>query len=810
MIHKDQELSKLSRNAAIISRFKKERFLRLLSEDEFRDRVVRPLFLRSGLLDGRDFCGPEEEGKDAVFLAPSALGTDLVAIQTKKGNINLSAKAKDNLMSVVAQLKTAAATPVFLIKTREKHVPLKVVLCASGKINPHARRYISEDLSDPRLQFIDVDDLIPLIDERYPELWLDMDSEKLPYMRNLRKAIEESNESVAIAEMLPGTIAAATDTMFVELFLWKTILRIRRKDGRVERIPDLIEIPITAIPGKPDRLVLVLGEAGSGKSTLIRRLAYKLAEKALSADGESKIPVLLRAVDLTRESKQPLLEAALVETQKISASKSSVFGSEDLQTGRVALFVDALDEVANNEDRKQVVIKIREFNSLYPKCLIVLTSRDYAFLKNLPDLVVFTIYRVQNISFKQAQKLVEKLEKKGSLQVETSKEIVRRLEDIHGMDLNPLLVTVFATTTEFARKDIPANITELFKKFTEMMLGRWDATKGFAHQYHAPLKDFILTKIAFDMHMARVNEIEIEDFRARITAELRHRGYEANIEQLLDEILNRSGLLRIVGNRVEFRHLLLQEFFAGRGIPSEELLITLIFDDWWRRAVVFYFGDRPGNSDALSKIRGALTSRGTAEKFTAAGTLGLALQACYLIPLSDKVAGISDVIDAFADVKDDIVQKLSGQTKFPLTGFLSYYLIARDSVAMTALSSATKSFLENWKTLKSEDARDVREFWLIVGLIEAGQVIEAELLVRKFRPKDLRLLLAIHLGCYLIQHIRITTDEQKKSATRICERIGKEIIELRKQIFDEFKSHLLEIRRGEITSISEELTEGKS
>ncbi len=60
--------------AETISRFKKERFLLSMSEDKFRDEVVRPLFLRQGLKDGRDLCGPFEKGKDAVFVAEDQLG----------------------------------------------------------------------------------------------------------------------------------------------------------------------------------------------------------------------------------------------------------------------------------------------------------------------------------------------------------------------------------------------------------------------------------------------------------------------------------------------------------------------------------------------------------------------------------------------------------------------------------------------------------------------------------------------------------------------------------------------------------------
>ena len=77
-------------NVEKISRFKKERFLKTLSEDEFRDRVVRPIMLRSGYSDGRDLCGPSEHGKDTVFSIEDNLGLlTIIAVQTKKETLIL-------------------------------------------------------------------------------------------------------------------------------------------------------------------------------------------------------------------------------------------------------------------------------------------------------------------------------------------------------------------------------------------------------------------------------------------------------------------------------------------------------------------------------------------------------------------------------------------------------------------------------------------------------------------------------------------------------------------------------------------------
>src|SRR6185436_7071254 len=145
----------LHRQADAISRFKKERFLRSLSEDEFRDRVIRPLFYRLGLKDGRDTCGPTEEGKDAVFLSEDPLGEfDVIAVQTKKGSLTLAGSARDNLLTATSQLRTAAETLIHFPKAKRKALPSKVYLAASGKINSAARKHIVDEIKSANLRFL--------------------------------------------------------------------------------------------------------------------------------------------------------------------------------------------------------------------------------------------------------------------------------------------------------------------------------------------------------------------------------------------------------------------------------------------------------------------------------------------------------------------------------------------------------------------------------------------------------------------------------------------------------------------------------
>src|SRR5690606_28110225 len=174
-------------NPTTIPLYKKRQFLANFSEDDFRDQVVRPLFLLKGLTHGKDVCGTDEDGKDCYFWGTDRIrGSVLYVIQTKRGDIKMAASARDNLSNVEAQLRTALKTPVYDATTKQKRWPDYVILALSGEINKKAEEHIAKEIQDVRLIFRDSDDLIPEIDELMPALWLGIDAKRLPYLQALR------------------------------------------------------------------------------------------------------------------------------------------------------------------------------------------------------------------------------------------------------------------------------------------------------------------------------------------------------------------------------------------------------------------------------------------------------------------------------------------------------------------------------------------------------------------------------------------------------------------------------------------------
>ncbi|HEY3252139.1 MAG TPA: NACHT domain-containing protein [Ignavibacteria bacterium] len=808
MLKKSLKRTSSSSRPEDFSRFKKEQFLLKYSEDEFRDQVVRPLLLRIGFKDGRDLCGPNEKGKDAVFLSENMLGIDeIYAIQTKKGSLNLSRKREQNVVEACTQLKTALATDVYFVKDKKRYKPDKVILCTSGKINDAAKDYIINEIKDNRIIFMDVFDIVPLIDQNYRELWFGIDAELMPYFRAIKRNVEDFAYNDLNTDLISRNDAkdAATDEMYVPINLYRQHLKTKKVKGELKEVPNLDEIPIQALLTRKHNLMLILGDAGTGKSTILRRLTYILAKKGVNDLNLYTIPILIRAIEIAKQiHAKSLLDICVDETCRLTNSSKPSFSADDLKSGRVILLIDALDEVSKEENKSLIVNSLLSFNEVYPDCKIILTSRENPTLNKINLLNLFTTYYISSIGFKEVGKILKRFERSQSLSEDESKELLRRLQEIHGMELNPLLVSVFAMTSDYNKKDIPANITELFKKFTEVMLGRWDQDKGLEHQYHAPLKDFLLKQIAFELHKDGKTSMDLNQFKSIVAKDLASRGHSADINVLTDEIINRSGLFRLTQDRIEFRHHLLQEFFAGRGVPNQEYLKIIIKEDWWQRAIVFYFGENPNESKAILDVIKSVKAFTKEDLFIATLTLGLSLQASYLLKLDDKITIYNWVLNALTLCSDEFISNGDMKIKFPLTSFITYYLLGRDSIACSIINEKYDEIEKIAVNPKDNNAiKDIKNFWLIISLMECGHLPKALIKIKKFRPADTRLLLAIHLSAFLILHLKVTSKENKRATQQIIDMLSSKIEPLRKKIMEEFKSELLEIRKGKINAIEE-------
>ena len=794
------------------SRSQKQKYLLEFDEDAFRDSVIRPLFDRQGAIFIRDTCGADEQGKDCICIGNDTFGTQIVyAVQTKTGNLNMSGSASKNLTFAETQLRTALVTDIFLNSSRQKVKPDVVYLCVSGRMNELARRYMYDNLNDRRIRIEDANDLIPKIDALFPEFWHGIDARKFPYLKRIKEELLRGNDIIPVSESSAIDVlhAPITNETYTTLYLVRVKPVVKKDHGVVTFEPKVDQIKVESLIRQPDKLFLIVGEGGSGKTIALRRLAYSLCEAFLSSGPTTPIPVYIKATDLARSTKR-LIELVGDITSRYTPNENSCFSIDDLNSGLLVVLVDALDEVALDDDKSRILERISDFHSEYPNCKVVVTTRDYTYLRRLPQLKAYIRYDISSLNLAQAGKIVDcairgrritGTASKESMQTSAT-EILRQLQDIHGMALSPFLVTVFVASTDFAVKDIPPNITEIFSKFTEMMLGRWDERKGLSQQFQYRIKDFLLCKLAYKMHSERATSISVTECRDIFSELITEMGQTSDSNVLIDEIVYRSGVLQIEEDEVRFRHHLFQEYFAGRGVACSEDFESGIADDWWRRAVIFYFGANASKLDELTALAHRARSRSSQDQYAAAITIGLALQSCYLANIDRRTDLLEWVIDTLASSCDAATQYFEQQNSYPLTALVSYYLFAKDAVACDLMVRAEKRiFGEGQPLTDDKEKEDLKQFWVLVGLIDAGYLNRVEPLLRRFQPSDKRLLLGVHLGCFLASHIKVLPQQQKQIAHRICKVLEPKIRPYAQTMMREFKSMLLEIRRGQITSI---------
>jgi hypothetical protein len=131
-------------------------------------------------------------------------------------------------------------------------------------------------------------------------------------------------------------------------------------------------------------------------------------------------------------------------------------------------------------------------------------------------------------------------------------------------------------------------------------------------------------------------------------------------------------------------------------------------------------------------------------------------------------------------------------------------LYGRDAVALSNIEEDIEG-LSKWakdkSTFENEGESEGRMFWLISALIEIGCLDIARDLGKQFHPAETRYLLALYLGSRFSQEVRAITSNQKKEAEKLSQAMESRVSPLLGKLIAEFRSHLLEYRKGEITPI---------
>lgn len=121
--------------------------------------------------------------------------------------------------------------------------------------------------------------------------------------------------------------------------------------------------------------LLLLGDAGSGKSTAIRVLTHRLALEYLRSASRA-CPVLVQASALPSPGSDPWMWLAMTAAGFVGCDHSVASSlAAALEAGRAHLLVDGLDEVADPSQRSRIALMLKTLEGRSPSLRICVSSR---------------------------------------------------------------------------------------------------------------------------------------------------------------------------------------------------------------------------------------------------------------------------------------------------------------------------------------------------------------------------------------------------------------------------------------------------
>jgi hypothetical protein len=415
--------------------------------------------------------------------------------------------------------------------------------------------------------------------------------------------------------------------------------------------------------------VIIRGQAGSGKTTLMQWLAVQVADRQLPAHLshlESLVPILIRLRDYAG-MRLPVGPDLLACASPTAAANAPAGWLDDLmRRDRLLLLIDGADEVSLQfiwDVRRWII----DFITHSPGSKVILTTRPSAlptdFLSDFtfesyflapmsaPEIDSFVTYWHEGLEKAAAERGADiAAERKRSELIDTlrAQPILRR------MATSPLVCAILCTLNLRNRLAAITDRIDLYTVAFRLIAHERESFKKIVDSAYMklsfPLKERLLGEIAYWIvrtertHCSQDDVIRItgQCLGDEILSEL-----EVSKEELGRDVILRSGVLKDVSlDAIEFLHKTCQEFLAAEAIgraPDENLAASKFSLREWSELILMV-ASLTSERNAVELIRKLLERQdGAGDPF-------------YCLLAASCLSAVSDA----SDLKEAVTERLAG------------------------------------------------------------------------------------------------------------------------------------------------------
>lgn len=508
-----------------------------------------------------------------------------------------------------------------LVTLRDKYSANSIYVYSQRPISKGFQSSLNGQLTSVSPLYLGRDEIVKLTSEVLPDFWRHEDLTLIKYEKKLLECLDHDNDLKKLK--FPNENYGKIHNIFVEPRLVryyedpKTKTTVQKKYSMVELIK--FESPL-----------ILDGQAGYGKSTLLKSIVRNLIDNNSPKDTKKNFPIYLSSYDIF-DSGFNIGDAIRSKIGRFTGLSIKELSNEY----KVHLMIDSIDEFEDDAEKL-----LHELATLYSKFGIkyYIATRNSECIVNKTRENLATFY-IRRFNLGQIKLFLQAFFSGDEGKTSSLLDAIRENQIIERLPMSPLTLSLITILFEEKELEIPATISDIYDNFNMLIVGK-AVVSSKVEFIDISFKERILSKYAYKLmstprHIPMTKEQFVDYFLTY------YKGKslpikKGTLEDVLLYLLKNTGVLYLKdGSRVQFTHNSYMEYYAALEIfkhkrVAEKELVQNFLDPHWQNVAIFYGGMSKDMPEFLEKVNEKI-SKGTSVRDYMSAILGAGylLQALY-------------------------------------------------------------------------------------------------------------------------------------------------------------------------------------